>query len=163
MDWFLYAAFGRRGDDRAQGGGVIDRPNPFQIKATDENAVLVRGILAATGGSSLELRDQGAWFFYLQTRISDYASALARLAAADAATALPAAVQALEVLRHAAKDPGQTVRAALAAMLVPVPPPRQNPVVQDFLREVRPIRDERLLSGPTPQRRREQESHRCWT
>ena len=130
--------------ERAQGGGAVDRPNPFRIDATDENAILLRGILAVTDGISIDAIDQGTWFFHLQTRISDYANTVARLARADAVTSLPAAVQTLAVLRYAATDPGQTVRDALAAMLMPVPPQRQNPVVRDFLMDARPIRDEAL-------------------
>jgi hypothetical protein len=130
--------------ERAQGGGALESLHPFRINATDENAVLIRGILATLDGSSLDAVDHGRWFFYLQTRISDYASTLARLAAGDTATALPAAVQVLEVLRHAASDPGQTVPDALAAMLAPIPPPRQNPVVKEFLEGVRPVREEAL-------------------
>jgi hypothetical protein len=129
--------------ERAQGGGSVDRPNPFRIDATDENAVLVGGILAAVDGS-LDSTDQGRWFFYLQTRISDYASSVAGLATDDAATVLPAAVRALAVLRYSAAEPGQTVRDALPAMLMPVPPQRQNPVVREFLKELRPQRDEAL-------------------
>ena len=62
-----------------EGGGVVDRPHPFRIDATDENAVLIRGILAAADGNSLDSEDEGRWFFSLQTRISDYADAIARL------------------------------------------------------------------------------------
>ncbi|MGC4957777.1 AAA family ATPase [Actinomadura citrea] len=130
--------------ERSQGGGALESSNPFHIKATDENAVLIRGILSASEEGRLDIVDQGRWFFDLQTRISHYASTLARLGTVDSATALPAAVQALEVLRYATADPGQTVRGALAAMLVPVSPAQQNSVVQEFLREVRPIRDEAL-------------------
>lgn len=130
--------------ERAYGGGLLESPNPFRIDATDENAVLIRGIVAATEGSSLDAIDQGRWFFYLQTRISDYANKLAHLATVETATALPAAVEALVVLRHAAADPGQTASAALPAMLMPAPPPQQNPVVENFLREMRPIRDDAL-------------------
>ncbi|MER5325500.1 ATP-binding protein [Streptosporangium roseum] len=129
--------------DRAQGGGAVDSPNPFHIKATDENAVLIQGILAAASGSSLDSVDQGRWFFYLQTRISNYASQLAHLATADVA-ALPATVQALEVLRYAAADPGQTVSTALPTMLMPPSPQGQNPVVGKFLQEVRSVREEAL-------------------
>ena len=66
--------------ERAGGGGVVDRPHPFRITATDENAVMIRGILAAASGNSLDSEDQGRWFFSLQTRISDYADTIARLA-----------------------------------------------------------------------------------
>ncbi len=131
--------------DDAHGGGALEPDHPFHIKVTDENAVLIRGILAAADGSGLDAVDQGAWFFYLQTRISDYAATLARLATAEAATALPVAVQALEVLRYATAQPGQTVAEALAAMLAPMPP-RQNPVLQDFVREVRPLREQVLTT-----------------
>ena len=64
--------------ERADGGGSIDRPHPFRITATDENAVMVRGILAAVDGNSLDSEDQGRWFFDLQTRISDYAGTIAQ-------------------------------------------------------------------------------------
>ena len=40
--------------ERARGGGVVDRPHPFRITATDENAVMIRGILAAADGGSLD-------------------------------------------------------------------------------------------------------------
>ena len=41
--------------ERAQGGGAVEPPNPFRIDATDENAALIRGILAAASGGSLDL------------------------------------------------------------------------------------------------------------
>ena len=104
---------------------------------------MIRGILAAADGNSLDSEDQGRWFFSLQTRISDYADTIARLAGGDAAAALPDAMHALEILRYTAADPGQSVPDALVAMLVPAPP-QPNPVIRDFLREVRPIRDEAL-------------------
>ena len=123
----------------------MDRPHPFRIDATDENAVMIRGILSAADGYSLDSEDQGRWFFSLQTRISDYADAIARLAGEDAAAALPDAMQALEILRYMAADPGRSVPNALVSMLVPTPPPQLNPVIKDFLRDVRPIREEALL------------------
>ena len=39
---------------RAQGGGAVESPNPFRIDATDENAGLIAGILAAADGNSLD-------------------------------------------------------------------------------------------------------------
>ena len=136
----------RAGDvdiERAGGGGVTDHPHPFRITATDENAVMVRGILGAASGNSLDTEDQGRWFFTLQTRISDYADTIARLAAGDVATALPEAMHALEILRYTAADPGQAVPEALVAMLIPAPP-QPNAVTRKFLGEVRSIRDEAL-------------------
>jgi hypothetical protein len=130
---------------RAHGGGALDRPHPFRIDVTDENAVLIRGILAAADGHGLDFVDEGRWFFSLQTRISDYADAIARRAGGDTAAALPDAMQALEILRYAATDPGQSVPRALVTMLSPAPPPQLNPVIKDFLRDVRPIREEALL------------------
>ena len=129
--------------ERAGGGGVTDRPYPFRITATDENAVMVRGILGAVSGNSLDAEDQGRWFFNLQTRISDYADTLARLADGDAAAALPDAIHALEILRHTAADPGRSVPEALVAMLVPASP-QPNAITRKFLSEVRPLRDEAL-------------------
>ncbi len=130
--------------ERAGGGGAGDPAHPFRIKATDENAIMVRGILGAVGGKSLDSEDQGRWFFSLQTRISDYADTIARLAEGDAAAALPDAMHALEILRHTAADPGRSVPEALAAMLMPAPP-QPNAITRKFLSEVRPIRDEALI------------------
>jgi hypothetical protein len=131
--------------ERAQGGGAIERPHPFRISATDENAALIRGVLAAANGSSLDL-SAGEWFFNLQTRISDYVSLLADLAEAGSDTVLPPAAEALTVLRHVSVEPGQTVRSALTPMLAPVPPQPLNRAVGDFIREVRPVRDEALTA-----------------
>jgi hypothetical protein len=130
--------------ERAHGGGAVDRPHPFRIDVTDENAVLIRGILGAADGTSLDSIDEGRWFFGLQTRISDFADAIARRAGDDASASLPDAMQALEILRYAAADPGQSVPKALMAMLTPTTPPQLNPVIKDFLRDVRPIREEAL-------------------
>jgi hypothetical protein len=131
--------------ERAHGSGAVGRPNPFRIDASDENAALIRGILAVVGGGSLD-QSGGEWFFGLQTRISDYASVLASLGTAGAETALPPVVEALAVLRHVSADPGPTVQSALTPMLAPVPPQPLNRVVGDFLREVRPVRDEALTA-----------------
>ena len=130
--------------ERAAGGGVVDRPHRFRITATDENAVMIRGILGAVSGNSLDSEDQGRWFFSLQTRISDYADTIARLADGGAAAALPEAMHALEILRHTAADPGRSVADALVAMLVPAPP-QPNAITRKFLSEVRPLRDEALM------------------
>jgi hypothetical protein len=131
--------------ERSLGGGAVEPPKPFPISATDENAALIRGVLAAANGGSLDL-SAGEWFFSLQTRINDYASVLAGLATAGAGTALPPAVQALTVLRHTSAEPGHTVRDALTPMLAPVPPQPLNRAVGDFLRDVRPVRDEALTA-----------------
>jgi len=131
--------------ERAQGGGAVEPPNPFRIDASDENAALIRGVLVAASGGSLDL-SAGEWFFSLQTRISDYASVLAGLATAGAGIALPPAAEALTVLRHVSADPGQTVRGALTPMLAPVLPQPLNRTVGNFLREVRPVRDEALTA-----------------
>src|ERR1700733_3588585 len=130
--------------ERAGGGGVVDRPHPFRITATDENAVTIRGILGAASGNSLDSEDQGRWFFSLQTRISDYADSIARLADGVVAATLPEAMHALEILRYTAADPGHSVPDALVAMLVPAPP-QTNATTRKFLSEVRPIRDEALM------------------
>ena len=129
--------------ERAGGGGAVDRPHPFRITATDENAVMIRGILGAVSGNSLDAEDQGRWFFSLQTRISDYADAIARLADGGAAASIPDAMHALEILRYTAPDPGRSVPDALVAMLVPAPP-QPNAITKKFLSEVRPIRDDAL-------------------
>ena len=131
--------------ERTHGGGAVERPNPFRIDASDENAALIRGILAVVGGGSLD-QSGGEWFFGLQTRISDYASVLASLGTAGAETALPPGVEALAVLRRVSADPGQRVQSALTPMLAPVPPQPLNRVVSDFLRETRPVRDEALTA-----------------
>jgi hypothetical protein len=130
--------------ERSGGGGVVDRPHPFRIKATDENAVMVRGILGAARGNSLDSEDQGRWFFNLQTRISDYADTIARLTEGGAAAALPDAMHALEILRYTAPNPGRSVPDALVAMLMPIPA-QPNAITKKFLSEVRPIRDEALM------------------
>jgi hypothetical protein len=106
---------------------------------------MIRGILAAADGNSLDSEDQGRWFFSLQTRISDYADTIASLAQGDAAAAVPDAMQALEILRHTAADPGRSVSEALVAMLMPAPPTQLSPAVRSFLRDVRPIREEALM------------------
>jgi AAA ATPase domain len=131
--------------ERAQGGGAVERPNPFRISATDENAALIRGVLAAANGGGLDL-SAGEWFFGLQTRITDYASLLARLATAGADAAVPPAAEVLTVMRHVSAEPGQIVRSALTPMLAPTPPQPLNRAVSDFLREVRPVRDEALTA-----------------
>jgi hypothetical protein len=131
--------------ERAHGGGAVERPNPFPIDATDENAALVRGILAVAGGGALD-QSGGEWFFDLQTRISHYASLLATLGSAGVDTALPPAVEVLTVLRNISVEPGQTVYSALTPMLAPVAPQPLNPIVSDFIREIRPVRDEALIA-----------------
>jgi hypothetical protein len=131
--------------ERSHGGGAVERPNPFRIDATDDNAALIRGILAAVGGSSLD-QNGGEWFFGLQSRIGGYASVLASLGTAGAETVLPSAVQVLAVLRHASANPGQTVQGALTPMLAPIYPQPVNRFVGDFLREIRPIREEALTA-----------------
>jgi AAA ATPase domain len=131
--------------ERAQGGGAGEPQNPFRIYATDENAALVRGVLVASNGGSLDF-STGEWFFNLQTRISNYASVLAGIAAAGASRALPPAAEALTVLRHASVESGQTVRSALTPMLAPVPPQPMNRTVGAFLGDVRPIREEALTA-----------------
>lgn len=131
--------------DRAHGGGAVESRNPFRIKATDANAALIRGILAAVGGDSLDAA-RGEWFFGLQTRMTDYAGVLAGLATGGVDTILPQAVEALTVLRHISAKPGQTVHDALTPMLTPVPPQSLNPAVREFLRNVRAVRDEALIA-----------------
>jgi AAA ATPase domain len=131
--------------DRAHGSGAVERDNPFQITVTDENAALIRGILAVASGGSLDL-DGGEWFFRLQTRISDYASLLADLGRAGADTELPPAVETLTVLRHISAEPGQTVRDALTPMLTPALPQPLNPAIRNFLNDTRAVRDEALTA-----------------
>jgi hypothetical protein len=131
--------------ERAHGSGAVERPNPFRINATDENASVIRGVLAVAGGDSLDVSG-GEWFFRLQARLSDYAGVLADLATAGAETTLAPAVEALTVLRQISAEPGQTVRDALTPMLAPVPPQSLNPAVRDFLRDLRVVRDEALIA-----------------
>jgi hypothetical protein len=129
--------------ERSYGSGAAEAQHPFPILATDENAALIRGVLAATGGESLDLGG-GEWFFELQTRMSNYARKLAGLAVQSAGTDLPPAVEALTVLRHVSKDPGKTVRDALTPMLKPELPQALNPSVGVFLRDVRTLRERAL-------------------
>jgi hypothetical protein len=131
--------------ERAHGGGAVERPNPFRIKATDANAALIRGILAVVGGDSLDVVD-GEWFFGLQTRMTDYANVLVDLATGGARTAVPPAVEALTVLRHISAEPGHTVHDTLTPMLAPVPPQPLNPTVRGFLHDVRAVRDEAFIA-----------------
>jgi hypothetical protein len=130
--------------ERAMGSGAHSRSAELRIDATDENAILIRGILGLLRGGSLDSVDQGRWFFRLQTKVSRFAEALAGLAANDAAASLASAVQVLTVLRYAASNPGVTVRDALPASLMLVSPVRPNLIVSEFLKDVRSARDEAL-------------------
>lgn len=129
--------------ERAQGGGAIERPHQFRISATDENAALIRGVLTAANAGSLDM-SAGEWFFNLQSRISEYASVLVDLGKADEDAALPSVTEALTVLRHVSSEPGQTVQDALTPMFAPVLPQPLNRTISDFVREVRPVREEAL-------------------
>jgi hypothetical protein len=130
--------------DRAMGSSALTPSAELRIERTDENAILMRGILEVVRGGVLDSVDGGAWFFRLQTKISQFADAVAGLATDDAMASLSGAVQALAVLRNGASDPGATVRDALPAMLISTPPAHSNRTLLDFLREVRPFRDEAL-------------------
>jgi len=131
--------------ERAQGAGVHTPKAVVKIEATDENAMILKGVLAAIDGKDLASVDRGAWFFRLQNRIAKYTGTVAQLATDYDASNLGAAVQVLAVLRNAAEQPGLTLRDALPSMLLPSPPADANPMVMDLLRETKGIRDEALL------------------
>jgi hypothetical protein len=132
--------------DQSAGGGSLDPKNPFRIKVTDENALMLRGVFKASQGEPLNAVDGGAWFFPLQARIARYADSIARLARNRAKAEVSEAVRVLTVLRNAAVEPGNTVRQALHAMLGPTLPSPLNPAVQSFLKESRSVRDNALVA-----------------
>lgn len=132
--------------DRSAGGGGPEPKNPFRIKVTDENALMLRGIYKASEGEPLDAVDGGVWFFPLQARIARYADSIARIARDRAEAEVSEAARVLTILRNAASEPGTTVREALPAMLGPTPPAPLNPTVQSFLSDARSVRENGLIA-----------------
>lgn len=133
--------------ERSQGGGVEGRStsHTFKIAASDEDAILIRGILAVNQTGRFDTVDQGRWYFTYQERVRAFARVIADSAARTPAERLQAALLILAVLRHASSTPGSTVAKALTAAFSPVVPPSLNSHISTLLRETRGIREEALL------------------
>ena len=131
--------------DRAQGGGPGVGAMTFNIDATDEDALLLRGILDADQTGRLDGVDQGRWYFNFQQRIREFARSIADVAAKSSPDQLYAALLVLSVLRHASSTPGSTVATALPAMLRPTMPEDVNPDISRLLKETAGVRNEALL------------------
>ncbi|MGV0718643.1 ATP-binding protein [Mycolicibacterium sp. XJ662] len=130
--------------DRAQGGGSVTGSIRFDIAATDENAVLLRGILAAEQSGRLDTVDHGRWYFGFQQRVRVFASAIAT-AGRQSPDTLQAPLRVLSVLRNVSATPGLTVAAALPAMFRPTMPKGVNPDIVRLFNDTASLRDEALL------------------
>ncbi|MEV6638466.1 ATP-binding protein [Amycolatopsis sp. NPDC051371] len=122
--------------ERAEGGGGIKSDNPFEIKVSDQNALMLRGIVAASTGLPLDEIDGGRWYFDLHTRIAEYVDKIARLGRANDDPALRDAATILTVLRNISDEPGTTVADALPSMLIPeVGPGPTSAAVRQFAKD----------------------------
>lgn len=131
--------------DRAQGGGSGTGSTTFKIAATDEDAILLRGVLAAEQSGRLDAVDQGRWYFSFQQRIRAFARAIADAAAQSSPDQLQAALLVLSVLRNVSPTPGSTVATALPTMFRPTMPKAVNPDIGRLFKETASLRDEALL------------------
>jgi len=131
--------------DRAQGGGPGTGSMTFKIAATDEDAILLRGILAADQSGRLDLVDQGRWYFSFQQRIRMFARAIADAAVQSSSSQLQAALLVLSVMRNVSTAPGSTVATALPMMLRPIMPKDVNPDINQLFKDTAGLRDEALL------------------
>lgn len=132
--------------DRAQGGGSGTASTTFKIAATDEDAILLRGILAAEQSGRLDAVDQGRWYFSFQQRVRAFARAIADAAAKSSPDQLQAALLVLSVLRNVSTTPGSTVATALPAMFRPTMPKEVNPNIGRLFKDTAGLRDEALLT-----------------
>ncbi|WP_156758347.1 protein DpdH [Actinokineospora pegani] len=122
----------------AAGSGGIASDTPFPIAVTDDNALMLKGIAAASDGKPLDEVDGGVWYFAVQSRIGRYAERIAVLASRDAEARVAEAARALTVLRGSAARPGTSVVEALPAMLDPTPLAGANRALRDFATDTRP-------------------------
>jgi hypothetical protein len=132
--------------EHAFGSGAHSGSTTFPIRRNDENAVLLRGILAADDPTGLvDSVDHGRWYFDFQRRVHDFAQAIASAAQDPAQTKLPAALRVVSTLRYMSASPGHTVADALPAMLRPVPPENANPCVANLFKDTKSVREEALM------------------
>jgi hypothetical protein len=132
--------------DRAQGDlGQSAGSVTFKIGATDEDAILLRGILAANQSGRLDTVDHGRWYFAFQRRIRSFARDIADSATPTSPTELQAALLVLSILRNVSDTPGSTVAAALPAMFRPAMPKEINPDISRLFKDTAALRDETLL------------------
>jgi hypothetical protein len=124
--------------ERAEGGGSIKSDNPFEIKVSDQNALMLQGIVAASAGLPLDEVDDGRWYFGLHARISRYVDKIAELGRADDDSAIRDAATILTVLRNLSDEPGTTVADALPSMLIAEDGPGPtSAAVRQFAKESR--------------------------
>ena len=129
---------------RSQGGLGTRGDLTFQIERSDQDAVLVRGLIAAADSAGrLDLVDRGQWVTSFNRRVEEFAEQIASRAASDI-SARPEAIQVLALLRQATTDPGTTAATALPALLRPIASGGSNPVLREFVDATRPQREEAL-------------------
>jgi len=128
----------------SQGGGANRSDLRFVIERKDENAILVRGILAVGDrGGRLNIVDGGRWALVLNARIAAFADLLASRGALDL-NASPEVVQVLSLLRQSGPEPGLTPVTALPALLRSSPSGDCSAALRDFITVTRGVRDEAL-------------------
>jgi hypothetical protein len=132
--------------ERAQGGGMGSEPAAaFVIRATDEDAVVVRGILAALESGRLDTVDHGRWYFEFHNRVVEFAESIAVLAHASSHSGRDGALLTLAILRNVSQNPGRALAEALPAMLWPTLPSDLNQLVREFYNDTKSLREEALL------------------
>jgi len=130
--------------ERSQGGGTNRGELQFRIGRTVEEAILIRGILAAQdGGGRLDLMDRGRWALHLNTRIASFAAEISAESSSKSRE-IADAVQILTLLRQANPEPGSDPTSALPLLLLPRAADDCSQALREFMNATRGVRDEAL-------------------
>lgn len=119
--------------DNAAGGGS-EPPKSLVIKfaPNDSDAVLLKGVLAATSGN-LAGPNRGRWFFEMQNRLASFEAEIVAQARQEAGSGVHPALAVLGVLSTVDHRNVESSTDALAVMIRPRRPDDINPGIVKFL------------------------------
>ncbi|MEU4368896.1 ATP-binding protein [Micromonospora chersina] len=130
-------------ENAAGGGSMPPDSNTITFSSNDQDAVLLKGVLAALSGD-LAGPNGGRWFFELQDRLTGLEAEIVERARREARSGIAPALAVLGVLSTVDCRSVESPAQALAVMIWPKRPDDISPGVVKFLNEVERYRTSAL-------------------
>ena len=146
-EWQVGQTFLHLGDvviGNAGGGGGVEGKVALRFAPSDADAVILKGVLAATSGNRLAGPDNGQWYLALDRRLAEFEASIMQAAGRSLPSEATSALAILGVQRNLAGPSASDLGTGLPTLLRPVPSTGLHPAAAALATDTKNARDRAL-------------------